>query len=151
MKGEPFCPVDSLIDIIGSRSTLLILRELFGGAKRTSDLLAGLGISSATLVERLRYLENSGIVHRITYHESPPRVEYQLTDKGWELQPIMIALRDVGANWREKSCYEAEKEHGATCLPCHLNKSRSFGNLQTSAAAATSHPLQIKRNNVFML
>ena len=48
MKGEPFCPVDSLVNLIGSRSTLLILRELFGGPKRTSDLLAGLGISSAS-------------------------------------------------------------------------------------------------------
>ena len=149
MKGEPFCPVDSLINIIGSRSTLLILRELFGGAKRTSDLLAGLGISSATLVERLRYLENSGVVQRITYPESPPRVEYQLTDKGWEMHPIMTALRDVGANWSDKSCFEAEKEHDATCQPCHLNKSRAFGNFHP--AGTTSHPVQIKRNNVFML
>lgn len=149
MKGEPFCPVDSLINIIGSRSTLLILRELFGGAKRTSDLLAGLGISSATLVERLRYLENFGIVQRITYHESPPRVEYQLTDKGLELQPIMIALREVGANWSDKSCYQAEKEHDATCQPCHLNRSRRFSNFQQ--AATNGHPVQIKRNNVFML
>jgi DNA-binding HxlR family transcriptional regulator len=149
MKGEPFCPVDSLINLIGSRSTLLILRELFGGAKRTSDLLAGLGISSATLVDRLRYLETFGVVQRITYPESPPRVEYQLTDKGWELQPIMIALRDVGANWQDKSCYEAEKEHVVTCMPCQLNKSRDFGNFH--AASTATHPVQIKRNNVFML
>jgi len=149
MKGEPFCPVDSLVNLIGSRSTLLILRELFGGPKRTSDLLAGLGISSATLVERLRYLESYGVVQRITYPESPPRVEYHLTDKGWELQPIMIALRDVGANWQDKSCYQAERHHDPTCLPCHLNKSRDFEQYQ--ATGTTALPIQIKRNNVFML
>lgn len=149
MRVEPFCPVDSVIDLISSRSSLLILRELFGGPKRTSDLLAAIGISSATLLDHLRSLESSGVVQRVSYPQSPPRVEYQLTEKGWELEPVMIALRDVGDRWQNHSCHDAEKEHSDTCAPCHLNKGRGYGNLRQPGTV--SQPVSIKRSNVFML
>ncbi|HZS44533.1 MAG TPA: helix-turn-helix domain-containing protein [Blastocatellia bacterium] len=149
MKSEHFCPVDSVIELIGNRSTLLILRELFGGAKRTGDLLAAIGISSATLLEHLRLLEGYEVVQRVTYPESPPRVEYQLTDKGWDLQPVMTALRDIGSRWNSQNCYDAENEHEETCTPCHLNRSRSGGDFRPSPSI--NQPVQIKRNDVFML
>ena len=52
------------------------------------------GISSRTLAERLRALQRAGIVRRHSYPESPPRVEYELTDKGRDLLPILDAMTD---------------------------------------------------------
>ena len=54
------------------------------------------GISPRTLAERLRALEGEGIVERHSYPESPPRVEYELTEKGEALLPIIDAMRDFG-------------------------------------------------------
>ena len=54
------------------------------------------GISSRTLAERLRQLEREGIVRRRSYPESPPRVEYELTEKGDALLPIIAEMRQFG-------------------------------------------------------
>ena len=59
-----------------------------------------MGISSRTLAERLRQLEREGIVRRRSYPESPPRVEYELTDKGLDLLPIIEAMTAYGRTWR---------------------------------------------------
>ncbi len=58
-----------------------------------------MGISSRTLAERLRQLEREGIVRRHSYPESPPRVEYELTDKGLDLLPVIEAMTAYGALW----------------------------------------------------
>ena len=57
------------------------------------------GISPRTLAERLRALEHEGIVERRSYPESPPRVEYELTEKGAALLPIIDAMREFGHSW----------------------------------------------------
>ena len=54
------------------------------------------GISPRTLSERLRALEEEGLVERRSYAESPPRVEYELTDKGEALLPIISEMREFG-------------------------------------------------------
>ena len=58
-----------------------------------------MGISSRTLAERLRQLEREGIVRRRSYPESPPRVEYELTDKGFDLLPVIEAMTEYGRTW----------------------------------------------------
>jgi len=57
------------------------------------------GISTKTLTVRLRELEKHGLIHRRVYAEIPPRVEYSLTEKGLELQPVLVALKQVGEQW----------------------------------------------------
>jgi DNA-binding HxlR family transcriptional regulator len=57
------------------------------------------GISTKTLTARLRELESYGLVKRTVFPEVPPRVEYSLTPKGREVQPIMAALNQVGEQW----------------------------------------------------
>lgn len=81
--GEP-CPIAKTLDIIGTKWTFLIIRDLLiEGTMRFSDLLKSLeGISPKTLSLRLRELENNGILERTVYPEVPPRVEYTLTAKG---------------------------------------------------------------------
>ena len=94
------CPIQFVLDILGGKWSLLILRELWTQDRRTHELLSALpGISSKTLTARLRSLEEHGIVERRAYAEIPPRVEYTLTSKGKELQPVFAALYQVGQHW----------------------------------------------------
>jgi DNA-binding HxlR family transcriptional regulator len=103
---ENKCPIQFTLDLIGNKWSILILRELFLGERRTHQFLDALpGISSKTLTIRLRELEAFGLVERQVYPEIPPRVEYSLTEKGREIQPVMKALYDVGQNWlKEDGC-----------------------------------------------
>ncbi len=99
-RGNPSdkCPIEAAIDIIGSKWTFLIIRDLLiDGTLRFGDLLRSLeGISPKTLSLRLRELEKFGLVNRIVYPEIPPKVEYELTVKGKELEAIFIELKRWG-------------------------------------------------------
>lgn len=94
------CPIQFVVNLLGNKWSILVLRELFGGDRRTHELLAALpGISTKTLTQRLRQLEAEGLVERRIYAEIPPRVEYSLTAKGHQIQPVMVALHQVGSLW----------------------------------------------------
>ncbi len=94
------CPVLRTADIISGKWTLLILRDLSTGINRFSALERSLvGISPKTLSERLKALEKSAIVTRKSFAEVPPRVEYTLTEMGWDLIPLIEHMRDYGAKW----------------------------------------------------
>ena len=92
------CPVARTLDLIGERWAPLILRDLFlHGPRRYQDFQESLaGIAPNTLSARLKALESSGLIERKLYNERPPRLEYQLTDKGRSLSPVMKALREWG-------------------------------------------------------
>lgn len=95
--GERGCPIERAVSVLDGKWTLLILRELFGGTRRFGELRASLpGVSPKTLTERLRSLEDSGVVTRTIYPEIPPRVEYSLTPRGQQALPVVLALRDWG-------------------------------------------------------
>ena len=80
------CPVARTARIISGKWTLLIIRDLASGVKRFNQLERSLkGISPKTLSERLRSLEEEGVILRQTFAEVPPRVEYTLTAKGRDL------------------------------------------------------------------
>ena len=95
------CPVARTLSIIGSSWTCLILRDLLlHGARRFQDFQDSLhGIAPTTLSDRLRTLEQNGIVERRFYSMSPPRAEYVLTAKGRDLGPIVGAMRDWGRKY----------------------------------------------------
>ena len=87
-------------DIIGAKWTALLIYDLANGTKRFRELEHSCaGISSRTLAERLRALEKAGIVRRYSYPESPPRVEYELTEKGEALLPVIDAMTAFGRAW----------------------------------------------------
>ena len=91
------CAVAACAEIIGAKWTALLVHDLSEGPRRFSELEHSCaGISPRTLSERLRALEDEGIVVRHSYAESPPRVEYELTDKGAALLPIIDAMREFG-------------------------------------------------------
>jgi DNA-binding HxlR family transcriptional regulator len=86
--------------IVGSKWTALLVHDLSEGARRFSELeKACPGISPRTLSERLRWLEEEGVVARHSYAETPPRVEYELTPKGIGLLPVIEAMRQFGHDW----------------------------------------------------
>lgn len=92
------CPVSHALDVVVGKWTTLIVRDLLGGTKRFTELRRGLGgVNPKVLTERLRLLEEHGIVERKAYAEIPPRVEYSLTERGRSLEPILAALWHWGA------------------------------------------------------
>src|SRR5947199_8632481 len=91
------CAVAACAEIIGAKWTALLVHDLSEGPRRFSQLEHSCaGISPRTLSERLRALEDEGLVERRSYAESPPRVEYELTEKGTALLPIIRDLRRFG-------------------------------------------------------
>jgi DNA-binding HxlR family transcriptional regulator len=94
------CSVAACAEIVGAKWTVLIVHELSEGARRFTQIEhACAGISPRTLAERLRWLEGEEIVVRHSYAESPPRVEYELTDKGQALLPLIAEMRRFGHDW----------------------------------------------------
>src|ERR671910_203833 len=94
------CSVAACAEIIGAKWTALLVHDLSEGPRRFSELEHSCaGISPRTLAERLRGLEEIGVVERRSYAESPPRVEYELTDKGEALLPIIEEMRRFGHDW----------------------------------------------------
>ena len=94
------CAVACCADIIGQKWTALLVHDLSEGPRRFSELERSCpGISPRTLSERLRVLEHEEILVRRSFAETPPRVEYELTDKGLALLPIIGAMRNFGHVW----------------------------------------------------
>jgi DNA-binding HxlR family transcriptional regulator len=94
------CAVAATAEIIGTKWTALILHDLSEGPRRFMQLEhACPGISPRTLSERLDMLERQGVLVRCSYPESPPRVEYELTEKGRALLPVIREMRRFGRSW----------------------------------------------------
>lgn len=100
---QEFCPVARTLNVVGDRWTILVLRELSWGRKRYSALLKALdGISTNLLADRLKKLEDTGMIHQVRYTEHPPRFEYRLTEKGRAFVPVLQALRAYGETWEPR-------------------------------------------------
>jgi len=100
--GSACCPIERTATLIGDRWTPLIVRDLAPGCRRFSELQRSLGgISPKTLSDRLRRLEEAGVVTRACFAEMPPRVEYRLTDKGLALLEVIESMREFGLTWLE--------------------------------------------------
>ena len=88
------CPISSLLDLLGDRWTLLVVRDLFfAGAHRFGDFLKSPeGIPTNLLADRLRRLGKAGIVRKTPYQKRPIRYEYFLTPMGEELLPVLTEM-----------------------------------------------------------
>ena len=94
------CSIEKSLNVLGGKWTFLIIRDLFNGTKRFGELRKSLhGISPKTLSERLKTLEEQGIIDRTAYPTVPPTVEYTLTEKGKSLKPIIMEMKKWGAKW----------------------------------------------------
>jgi DNA-binding HxlR family transcriptional regulator len=94
-----YCPVAKATEILGDRWTVLIVREMLGGASGFNELQRGLpGISRSVLADRMRALERAEIVERRTGPQGRT-LEYRLTPAGRDLQPVVQAIGEWGATW----------------------------------------------------
>ncbi len=98
----PECPVATTVQLIGNKWKLLIIRNLLASPQRFTELLKTIPISQKVLTDNLRALEEDGIIIREVFAEVPPRVEYSLSALGQTLRPILDALKEWGA------CYKNE-------------------------------------------
>src|SRR5690242_10480468 len=95
-----FCPIAMAAEILCTRWTLLILRELLSGPKRFNELRRGLQrLSPALLSKRLKELEAAGIVTRSKARRGPDLFEYGLTKAGRELGPVITGIGSWGHQW----------------------------------------------------
>jgi DNA-binding HxlR family transcriptional regulator len=110
------CPrYEHAVQVLGKRWTGLLLNALMDGPRRFCELTALVeGLSDRVLSDRLRELEMEGVVQRVVYPQIPVRVEYQLTDKGRALKPVVEAIHTWAEEWiappDRPSCLPAEKD-----------------------------------------
>lgn len=92
------CPIQRATNVLKDQWSVLLIREFFlEGTRRFSDLQGQLKLSPNTLSDRLKRLEQAGVIDRHIYTQHPPRAQYKLTPKGQALAPVMDALYDWGA------------------------------------------------------
>lgn len=101
------CPVSATLELIGGKYKALILWHLSEKKLRFSELKKA--VKNATpkmLTQQLRELEMHQLIHREVFPVIPPKVEYSLTETGRSLLPILVAMRDWGAEYLRKKNME---------------------------------------------
>ena len=99
----PDCPVQTTVQLIGSKWKLLIIRDLMQRPWRFNELHKDLqGISQKVLTDSLRGMEADGLITRTVYPEVPPRVEYALSEVGESMRPIMKAMEEWGIQYKQR-------------------------------------------------
>ena len=116
MEKKNYCPVESTIDLIGGKYKALILWYLAEKTLRFSELRKKIsGATAKMLTQQLRELESQKLVFREVFPIVPPKVEYSLTELGRSLLPILVAMRDWGADYMrsknlESCCFMMSKD-----------------------------------------
>ena len=96
------CPMAAALQLLGERWTLLAVRELNYGVHRFDQIARYTGASRDILADRLRKLEEAGVIERRQYSEHPPRFEYHLAAAGKELRPVLLSLAEWGSRWTQE-------------------------------------------------
>ncbi|HIH2752135.1 helix-turn-helix transcriptional regulator [Burkholderia aenigmatica] len=110
--GETLCPLARAAAIIADRWTILILRELRMGNNRFDGIQAQTGMSPNLLTQRLKTMEDNGLIERRVYQERPRRHAYCTTDKAHELDGMMLTLR----LWGMRHCGLDREAEGAVTM-----------------------------------
>ena len=110
------CPVEATLELIGGKYKSLILWHLSEGNLRFSELRKVIhGVTPKMLTQQLRELEANELIHREVFPVVPPKVEYSLTKRGYSLMPILVAMRDWGAEYlrskdQEPCCFMMDSD-----------------------------------------
>lgn len=98
VPGRP-CSIAAALEVVGERWALLALREINFGNHRFDQIARNTGAARDILTNRLRSLEDVGVIYRQRYQEHPPRYEYHFTEAGRDLRSVLNALRVWGDRW----------------------------------------------------
>ncbi|MDD5037342.1 MAG: helix-turn-helix domain-containing protein [Methylococcaceae bacterium] len=89
------CAVANMLDLLGDKWSLLIVRDLILGKSRYGEFADSReGIPTNILANRLKRLEMAGVIKKSAYSAKPVRYQYELTEKGRDLQPVLEAMAD---------------------------------------------------------
>jgi len=107
--GEGFCPqYHHAVELIGRKWNGAILRELLLGSTRFGQIREAIPqLTDKMLASRLKQLESEGVVSRTVYAETPVRVEYQLTEKGRDLEAAVAAM----SHWADRWIPDPTRQH----------------------------------------
>ena len=104
------CPIEAAFRIIGKRWTVLIIREILRGNTQFNRFMENIqGISPKVLTERLRELEQLGVIRRRIVSEYPLRVEYSLTDMGKGFEPVLLSAASFSMMYRPRMVFKDGK------------------------------------------
>jgi DNA-binding HxlR family transcriptional regulator len=104
------CPIEAAFRIIGKRWTVLIIREILRGNTQFNRFMENIqGISPKVLTERLRELEQLGIIRRRIVSEYPLRVEYSLTDMGKGFEPVLLSAASFSMMYMPRTVFKDGK------------------------------------------
>ena len=93
-KDLPKCPIETTLKMLGCKWKVLIIRELLTGTKRFCELKKSVtGITQKVLTSKLREMEELGLLERKVYDQTPPNVEYTLTDIGYSLREVLEIVK----------------------------------------------------------
>lgn len=90
------CTIADALEVVGDRWSLLVVRELFYGQRRFTEIVRNTGAPRDILTTRLRKLVDHGVIDREPYSRHPPRYEYRLTERGRALSPVLLTLKRWG-------------------------------------------------------
>lgn len=96
------CSIADVMGAVGDRWGMLVMRDLLLGITRYDDLRRSTGITNATLSDRLKMLEQTGLIERRLYQSRPERHDYVPTSKGQDLGLLMVAMVQIGDKWRAR-------------------------------------------------
>jgi DNA-binding HxlR family transcriptional regulator len=105
------CGVAASLDVVGDKWALLIVREVFFGHHRFSEIARATQAPTDRLAARLKDLVDAGVLERREYQQSPPRADYHLTEAGTDLVPVLLALFDWGQRWGGPSVEPMVRHH----------------------------------------
>jgi DNA-binding HxlR family transcriptional regulator len=107
------CTIAKALNVLSTRSALLIMREAFYGTTRFDDFAERVGLSEPATAARLRELVDDGLLEREDYREPGQRTRqrYRLTEKGSELFPVLVALMRWGDRWIDSDDGPVELRH----------------------------------------
>ncbi|MFF2540862.1 winged helix-turn-helix transcriptional regulator [Streptomyces cyaneofuscatus] len=103
---DPDCPVARTLDLVGDRWSLLVVRDAMDGARSFTEFQRRTGIARNILSDRLRKLSAQGLLAQQTA-PTGRRLEYVLTDRGRDLFPVLLALRQ----WGERHAFDPGEPH----------------------------------------
>ncbi|QPP05945.1 helix-turn-helix transcriptional regulator [Streptomyces bathyalis] len=137
------CPVQISLGVVGEKWTLLILRDACNGVRRFDDFRRHIGLSEAILSNRLRKLTAAGILKTVPYQEpgSRSRNEYRVTRKGWDLWPVLVALKQWGEVYGDDSSEPVlDLRHDECGAPVRVVVECTEGHTELTPSEATAMP-----------
>ena len=164
-------PVEYALQILGDKSTLLILKSIWLGKRKFEDFISGTGVSRGTLSSRLKFLLDHGIIYKDIYQSGPRRYEYKLSEKGLDTYPIASYLWQWNNQWTENSDIPDELIHtlcgnylnlSTICQHCNgiikindvrfeINKNLKFSKLPTFKTRRSENPSNNITANIFQI